>query len=217
MRHASTDSGKAAFMARAMVGAAVHKVNKNRTRPSAGALGKTGKKRRSGYTKPGLSGRLVFRFRQGRGVLYLWFIAIASVVVLAFAWLRARRLRQRENLIRALLDGADALEAQLQECRSRMQSLKEMLVALPEEMSERANTALSADDKVDAALKDLLAHRLWIQQNAETATSQQFEAARVALAQSSATLQAQLDRLAAISDDLQQARANAQSITPPAP
>ena len=150
-------------------------------------------------------------------MLYLWFIAIASVVVLAFAWLRARRLRQRENLIRALLDGADALEAQLQECRSRMQSLKEMLVALPEEMSERANTALSADDKVDAALKDLLAHRLWIQQNAETATSQQFEAARVALAQSSATLQAQLDRLAAISDDLQQARANAQSITPPAP
>jgi hypothetical protein len=29
MRHASTDSGKAAFMARAMVGAAVHNVNAN--------------------------------------------------------------------------------------------------------------------------------------------------------------------------------------------
>jgi len=120
-------------------------------------------------------------------------------------------------MIRALLDGADALEARLQECRSRMQSLKEMLVALPEEMSERANTALSADDKVDAALKDLLAHRLWIQQNAATATLQELEAARVALAQSGATLQAQLDRLAAISDDLQRARANAQSIAPPSP
>jgi len=200
-----------------MVGAAVHKVNKNSTRPPAYAPAKTRQKRRSGYTKPGLSGRLVFRSRQGRGVLYLWFIAIASAVLLALAWLRARGLRQRENLIRALLDGADALEAQLQECRSRMQSLKEMLVALPEEMSERANTALSADDKVDAALKDLLAHRLWIQQNSETATSQELEAARIALAQSGATLQAQLDRLAAISDELQRARANAQSITPPVP
>jgi molybdopterin converting factor small subunit len=148
-------------------------------------------------------------------VPYLILIVLAGALVLLLAWLRARRLRQRENLIRALLDGADALEAQLQECRLRMQSLKEMLVALPEEMSERANTALSADDKVDAALKDLLAHRLWIQQNAGTATSQQLETARVALAQSGATLQAQLDRLAAISDELQRARANAQTITPP--
>ena len=149
-------------------------------------------------------------------MLYLSFIAIASVALLAVAGLRAHRLRQREDMIRALLDGADALEAQLQECRARLQALREMLVALPEEMSERANTALSADDKVDAALKDLLAHRLWIQQNSGTATPQELEAARTALAQSSATLQAQLDRLAAISDDLQQARANAQSISPPA-
>jgi len=149
-------------------------------------------------------------------VPYLLLLLLAGLLVLLLVWLNARRLRQRENLIRALLDGADALEAQLQECRSRMQSLKEMLIALPEEMSERANTALSADDKVDAALKDLLAHRLWIQQNSETATLQELEAARVALAQSSATLQAQLDRLAAISSDLQRARANAQTIAPPA-
>ena len=149
-------------------------------------------------------------------MVYLLLVVFAAALLLLMHWLRTFRLRQRENMIRALLDGADALEAQLQECRARLQSLREMLVALPEEMSERANTALSADDKVDAALKDLLAHRLWIQQNAATATLQELEAARVALAQSGATLQAQLDRLAAISDDLQRARANAQSITPPA-
>lgn len=148
---------------------------------------------------------------------YLLLIALAGVIALCLAWLRERGLRQRENAIRTLLDGADALEARLQECRQRMQALKEMLVALPEEMSERANTALSADDKVEAALKDLLAHRLWIQQNAATATALQLEAARAALAQSGATLQAQLDRLAAIATELQQARANAQTITPPSP
>jgi uncharacterized coiled-coil protein SlyX len=148
-------------------------------------------------------------------VPYLLLFALAGLLALVLAWLRERRLYQRENAIRALLDGADALEARLQECRQRMQTLRDMLVVLPEEMSERANTALSADDKVGAALKDLLAHRLWIKQNAGTATLQQLDAARTALAQSGATLQAQLDRLAAIASDLQRAQANAQSITPP--
>ena len=203
-------------MARAMVGAAVHKVNKNRE---------------AGHGKPARKGPVIghaalyqmhcvrqtcFPSSPDRGaVVYLLIVVFAAALLLLVAWLRERRLRQRENMIRALLDGADTLEAQLQECRSRLQSLREMLVALPEEMSERANTALSADDKVDAALRDLLAHRLWIQQNAATATLQELEAARVALAQSGTTLQAQLDRLAAISDDLQRARANAQTITPP--
>jgi hypothetical protein len=150
-------------------------------------------------------------------VPYLFLVAFAGVIVVLLSLLRDRGLRRRDNAIRALLDGADTLEAQLQECRQRMQALKEMLVALPEEMSERANTALSADDKVEAALRDLLAHRLWIQQNAASATSQQLEAARAALAQSGATLQAQLDRLAAIAAELQQARANAQTINPPSP
>src|SRR5689334_2814516 len=91
-----------------------------------------------------------FPFSPDRGaVVYLLIVVFAAALLLLVAWQRERRLRQRENMIRALLDGADALEAQLQECRSRMQSLREMLVALPEEMSERANTALSADDKVD--------------------------------------------------------------------
>ena len=146
---------------------------------------------------------------------YLLLVLLAGALSLLLVWLRDRRLRERENTIRALLDGADALEVQLQECRKRMQTLKEMLVVLPEEMAEGAYTALSADDKVGAALKDLLAHRLWIKQNAGTATLQQLDAARTALAQSGATLQAQLDRLAAIASDLQRAQANAQSITPP--
>jgi hypothetical protein len=149
-------------------------------------------------------------------VPYLLLAALAGALsLLLLTWLRERRMGQRENAIRALLDGADAFEARLQECRQRMQTLKEMLAVLPEEMSERAFTALSADDKVEAALKDLLAHRLWIQQNAANATPQQFDAARVALAQSDATLQAQVERLAAIAADLQRAQANAQTIGPP--
>jgi ABC-type transporter Mla subunit MlaD len=143
-----------------------------------------------------------------------WLVIIA--VCLAFAvlglWLRDRGEHSRQNAIRALLDGADALETRLQECRERMQHLRDMLVVLPEEMSARADSALQADTKVQAALKDLLAHRLWIQQHAATASLHELGQAQRALDQSGATLQAQLDRLATIAADLQRAQAEARSV-----
>jgi chromosome segregation ATPase len=145
-------------------------------------------------------------------VPYLLIVALAAAVILAFVGLRELRWHRRERTLRALLDGADALEAQLQECRVRMQRLRGMLAVLPEEMSADAANALSADTKVQAALKDLLAHRLWIQQHASDATQKQLDAARGAMAQSSATLSAQLDRLAAISTELERAQSSAQSI-----
>jgi chromosome segregation ATPase len=144
-------------------------------------------------------------------VFYLFIAASAAAVVLSIVWLRERRWRRHERAIRDLLDGADALEAQLQECRRRMQRLREMLAILPEEMSADANSALSADTKVQAALKDLLGHRLWIKQHALQATPRQLDAARAALAKSAATLGAQLDRLAGIAADLERAQSSAQS------
>jgi hypothetical protein len=147
-------------------------------------------------------------------VLYLIIAAVAATLLLAFLWLREYRWRRRQRAIRDLLDGADALEAQLQECRLRMQRLREMLTILPEEMSAEADSALRADTKVQAALKDLLAHRLWIQQNAADATQGQLDAARAAIAQSRSTLGAQLDRLAAIATDLERAQSSARTVTP---
>lgn len=130
-------------------------------------------------------------------------------------WLRDRGERGRQNAIRALLDGADLLESRLQECRERTQHLRDMLVVLPEEMSARADSALQTEAKVQAALKDLLAHRLWIQQRAATASPHELAQARQALDQSGATLQAQLDRLAAIAADLQRAQADARTLSRP--
>ena len=90
-----------------------------------------------------------------------------------------------------------------------MQRLRSQLSILPEEMSARADNALSADFKVQAALKDLLAHRLWIQQHAETATIAQFDAARSALEQSAKTLAALLQRLDDAASELERAQATA--------
>ena len=129
-------------------------------------------------------------------------------------WLSGRKLRRREQSIRALLDGADALETQLHDCRQHMQRLRSMLTVLPEEMSATADHALSADAKVKAALKDLLAHRLWIQQHAATASQTELDNAATAMTQSRITLAAQIDRLDAISTDLKRAQASAQTVLP---
>lgn len=144
-----------------------------------------------------------------------WIIAVVVALGLwLLVWRNARRLRRHEQSIRALLDGADALEAQLHECKQRMQRLRSMLTVLPEEMSATADHALSADAKVKAALKDLLAHRLWIQQHAAAASQAELDKARTAMTHSRTTLAAQIDRLDAISADLQRAQASAQTVVP---
>ena len=124
------------------------------------------------------------------------------------------RWRRQQRAVRVLLDGADALEAQLQDCRQRMQRLRGMLTILPEEMSADADVALSADAKVQAALKDVLAHRLWIKQHAADASLQQLAAARSALDQSGATLRALIERLTGITTDLVRAQSSAQTVSP---
>jgi len=166
------------------------------------------------FTNTGASGRLRAKERERWLVSYLLTAALASALVLLFFWLRERSWRRRQLAIRALLDGADALEAQLQECRQHMQRLRGMLAVLPEEMSADADNALRADSKVQEALKDLLGHRLWIQQHAADAGLHELDAARAALQQSSSTLAAQIQRLTAIAVDLERAQSSAQTVGP---
>jgi hypothetical protein len=180
-------------MARAMVGATPLKVNQNRL--------------------PGQWLRADLRPFPGdfSRVFYLLFVAVAGSLAAIVVILRYRYWSQRERAILRLLDGADALESQLQECRQRMQTLKGMLTILPEEMSAQATGALSADDKVQAALRDLLAHRLWIREHGETATIAELDAACAAMEQSRALMTAQLTRLNAATGELAQAQSTAQA------
>lgn len=126
---------------------------------------------------------------------------------LAYLVLRERRWRRREQAIRALLDEADALESGLLSCRERMQVLRAMLVDLPEEMTGDADEALAADDKVQAALRDLLEHRLWIKQHAVDAGQPELDAAVAALRQSRRSMDAQLQHLDDITAALRAAQA----------
>jgi hypothetical protein len=150
----------------------------------------------------------------GNRVIYLLLIPLAAAgLLMAVIW-HQWQWRRREASMRRLLDGADALEATLLACRTRMQQLKSMLEVLPEEMSAEANAALTADDKVQAALRDLLGHRLWIKQHAVEATLRELDAACLAIEQSLARMQLQLDRLDAIAAELADAQSSARTVVP---
>ena len=122
------------------------------------------------------------------------------------AW-RLARARRRAESLRGLLDGADALEKQLHECRERMKRLQSLLAQLPSDMTRPAMGALDPEGQVKIALRDVLAHRLWIQQNGTSASQRQLDDARLAIANSSTQLSEQLARLDEVGHELAQAGA----------
>jgi hypothetical protein len=166
------------------------------------------------FANPSTCGRLAAGTGDPENVLYFILFATAAALLLLIAAFRQHRLSQRDQAIRRLLDGADALEAQLLDCRARMQQLRSMLVALPEEMSADADAALTADDKVQAGLRDLLGHRLWIKQHAGTATRADLDTACSAIDQSRQVMHSQLARLDAITGELAAAQSSARSVAP---
>jgi len=139
------------------------------------------------------------------------FYAIGTIVALALIlagfWLRERKLRRRPLLLAAIMDEADALETELHECRARLREIPALVTTLPPSAQLSARATLVAEPQVQAALRDLLSHRLWLKENATTATIPELESARGSLAAAKASLAAQLERLAEVRTELVAARA----------
>jgi hypothetical protein len=131
--------------------------------------------------------------------------AVAAAIVL-LAWARETALRRRPRLLAEILDLADALERDLLECRARLRELPALTAHLPPSESLSARATLAAEPQVQDALRDLLAHRLWLQDNARRATLAELGHARDALAATRASLELQLARLADVRADFEHAR-----------
>ncbi len=127
--------------------------------------------------------------------------AMALGVVLLVLVLRERRLRTRRDLLRQILDLADALEGELRECRARLHEVPTSAASEPAH-DESVPAPASIDSMIDAGLRDLLAHRLWLQREGAQAPAQALVSARDALAAARQRLQAQLARLADARADL---------------
>jgi hypothetical protein len=135
------------------------------------------------------------------------FVAIILVLAALSGWLwhRERTARLRAAALRQLLDGADALEAGLHDYRTRMQRLKSLLTQLPSDMTSPAMLRVDTDAQVQSALRDMLAHRLWIKRESGTATQQALDDAVRAIQRSAEQLAVRLGQLDDVSEQLQAA------------
>lgn len=124
-------------------------------------------------------------------------LAVPIVAALMLAtWLWRRRQQRRMRLLAGILDLADALETDLRQCRRLLR-----------ELPLQPAGARALEPLLDEALRDLLAHRLWLGRHAGNADLAALRAARDALLATQARLSPQAGRLAAARDELQHARA----------
>jgi uncharacterized membrane-anchored protein YhcB (DUF1043 family) len=139
----------------------------------------------------------------------VWLAAMLTLLAIAGFALAVRLLKsnRRDVALRDLLDGADALEEQLHECRVRMKKLQGLLAQLPSDMTGSAMSSLDPEGQVRTALRDVLAHRLWIKQNGATASQKELDEAREAIRKSRDQLGQQLQKLDEVGQELAQAGA----------
>lgn len=108
-------------------------------------------------------------------------LLLASLIVIVLAlWLAARTRRdsRRRQAIRGLLDAADALEAQLRAARSEIEAI-----------------AGDHENPVRQAMQELLRQRLWLQENAGSASLAQLDEVRSTLDAARSRIEAQLQQI----------------------
>lgn len=128
-------------------------------------------------------------------MLYLLAGTLLVAIIVWVMWIRLRGVRHRDDILRELLDGADALEAQLHEYHDRMVTLKQLLAKLPSDMTAPAMASVNPDAQVKIALRDILAHRLWIKREGATATIAALDVACGAIRKTREQLEQQLKLL----------------------
>jgi len=126
-------------------------------------------------------------------------IFLACSVIGWLTW----RLRLRNQLLLKILNLADALEQQLYECRKRLQEIPPLMASLSVAPLLTTPPVSNVEPKVQEALRDLLAHRLWIKERASNATLSELQLAYGALHKSHAALTKQLDHLAEVRRELE--------------
>ncbi|MGH8154844.1 MAG: hypothetical protein ACREP0_06360 [Rhodanobacteraceae bacterium] len=115
--------------------------------------------------------------------------AIAAALACgALAWFVVRQLRHQRTL-RTLYLEADGIEHDLKECRQRLARAHASMSLGPH---RQATSESHAQHAIDAALRDLLAHRLWLRDEAEHASQRELDAAAAAMGKARDALGQQL-------------------------
>lgn len=116
---------------------------------------------------------------------------VAVVACAAIVYLLVRQMRHQRAL-RTLYLEADGLEHDLKECRTRLTRAHASMSMGPNQPAAGETDARKA---IDAALRELLAHRLWLRDHAGNANQHELDAAVLAIGKARAALGNQLREL----------------------
>ena len=116
---------------------------------------------------------------QTRCMRIVIFLIVLFLIALAL-WqaARMRRDRRRQQVVRGLLDAADALEVQLRAARSEIEAI----------VGDHENP-------VRQAMQELLRQRLWLQENASSASLEQLDEVRSSLDAARTRIEGQLQQI----------------------
>ncbi len=125
-------------------------------------------------------------------LLFLFGLLIL-VAYLGFWWRGQGRRRQRT--LTRIMDDADAVESLLRRTREKMEAMQSVVGRMPSDIAADARASLDSHDRLQAGFRDLLQHRMWLQQNVDTASQHALDEAAEALERAKARIAAELDRL----------------------
>jgi len=137
-------------------------------------------------------------------LILLGLIVVASIAL----WLQRKKAKRRSDGLFRLLDLADDMERLLNLSQKRMQAMQAVVGRVPSDIGAIASAALDSSEKIKAVKRDLLQHRLWIQQHSDTASQQEIDDACTALTRSRDRIAQQLEALENAGADLVQATAS---------
>lgn len=133
------------------------------------------------------------------------YFLLAGLIILAVAaplwWSHRLRLRRQRTLSR-MLDLADQVEVLLDRSQERMRSLRPLVERVPSDIAAGAQASIDSSLPIFEAKRDLLQHRLWIQQHAGQASLEELDQACAALSRVRERLGTELHDLDRVRRDL---------------
>ena len=122
-------------------------------------------------------------------------------IVVPMIW-RHRLAMKRQYTLRRLLDLADEVEVLLDRSQERMAAMRPLVERVPADIAAEAQASLESGLPIREAKRDVLQHRLWIQQHGVNASQAELDKACAALVRVSERLQGELDALETVGSDL---------------
>ena len=129
-------------------------------------------------------------------------IGLAALAVVLPLLLRHRAVLKRQRTLARMLDLADQVEVLLDRSQEKMAAMRPLVERIPADIAAQAQASLESSLPIREAKRDVLQHRLWIQQHGGSASQGELDRAAGALARVSERLQGQLSELETVGSDL---------------